>query len=347
LQKESLKTDTDAPMPMEAVGESLKHWPISKRLEIYSGRSNPELGLAIASVLDMEQGAPNLTDFASGETYCRYEESIRGADVFIIQTHSAPVNNSIMEQLIMIDAAKRASAKHITAVIPYYGYSRQDRKAREREPISAKLLADMLEKAGADRVMTMDLHSPQIQGYFDCPVDLLTAMPVLIDHFRDNIPEDTVIVAPDSGRAKVAERYGNHLQADIAVIHKRHDRNVKNSVKATRLIGEVAGRACLIIDDMIDTAGTMCAAAELLMEKGAREVIAAGTHGILSDPAVERLDNSVISRLIVTDTLPQNENARRLSKLSVVTAAPIIAAAIKAVFTEESITDIFHGDNQV
>ena len=275
-----------------------------RRLELVSGRSHPALAQDIAGHLGVELGEANLREFANGEIYCKYDISIRGCDVFIIQTHASPVNDSLMEHLIMIDAAKRASAKRITAVCPYYGYSRQDRKSTGREPITAKLVADMLSAAGADRVISVDLHSGQIQGFFDVPFDHLVATPVLEGYMRDNFGDDVVVVAPDAGRVKVAERYSQHLGFDLALIHKTRPRGTYNEVKARHVVGEVEGRHCVLIDDMIDTAGTICAAAELLAEAGASDISAMATHAVLSDPAVDRLKAAPISRVVVTDTLP-------------------------------------------
>jgi ribose-phosphate pyrophosphokinase len=285
-----------------------------------------------------------LKEFADGEIYCRFGDSVRGKDVFILQTHAGPVNDSIFEQLIMIDAAKRASADRITAVCPYYGYSRQDRKSSGREPITAKLVSDLFAASGADRIVSVDLHSGQIQGFFDGPVDHLTAMPVLVDYLRRHGDSDIVIVAPDAGRVKVASRYSQHLNADLAFVHKRRPRGTANVVEALDVVGEVNGRRCVIIDDMIDTAGTICAAAELLYSKGASDVWAMATHAILSDPATDRLKASEISRVIVTNTLPIPEE-RQFDKLTILSVAKIIADAIAAVFEDGSVSDIFKGDN--
>src|SRR5439155_13643806 len=299
----------------------------------------------IAAHLDVTLGEANLSQFANGELHCRFGESIRGSDVFILQTHSRPVNEAVMEQLIMIDAAKRASAKRITAVCPFYGYARQDRKASGREPITAKLVADMLRTAGANRVVSVDLHSGQIQGFFDGPVDHLTAMPVLVEYLQQNYQEDIVVVAPDAGRVKVAERFSQHLHADLAIVHKRHVKGRANVVEARDVVGEVDGRCCVLIDDMIDTAGTVVAAAEILKEKGAEDVIAAATHGVLSDPALDRLKNSVISKVVITNTLPLPDD-RRIDKIEVLSVSPIIADALDAVFEDASVSEIFGGENQ-
>jgi ribose-phosphate pyrophosphokinase len=315
-----------------------------RRLELVSGRSHPALAREIASSLGVELSEGNLREFANGEVHCRYDVSLRGSDVFIVQTHCGPVNDTLMEQLIMIDAAKRASAKRITAVCPYYGYSRQDRKATGREPITAKLVADMLQVAGADRVVSVDLHSGQIQGFFDVPFDHLTAMPVLVEELRRQGTDDLVVVAPDAGRVKVAERFSQHLNADLAFVHKRRPRGTANLVEALDVVGEVEGRRCVLIDDMIDTAGTICAAAELLSERGASDVWAMATHGVLSDPALERLDKSPLSRVVLTNTLPIPDD-RRIEKLHVLSVAKLIADAIDAVFEDTSVSEIFGGDN--
>jgi ribose-phosphate pyrophosphokinase len=315
-----------------------------RRLELVSGRSHPELAQEIAAHLGVDLGEANLREFANGEVHCRYDSSIRGTDVFIVQTHCGPVNDTLMEQLIMIDAAKRASAKRITAVCPYYGYSRQDRKATGREPITAKLVADMLQVAGADRVVSVDLHSGQIQGFFNVPFDHLTAMPVLIEELRNNGTDDLVVVAPDAGRVKVAERYSQVLDCDIAVVHKRRPRGTANQVEALHVVGEVEGRTCVLIDDMIDTAGTIVAAADLLAERGAAEVWCMATHAVLSDPAVDRLKNSALTKVVVTDTLPIPSD-HYFDKLEVLTVAKLISDAIGAVFEDSSVSEIFGGEN--
>lgn len=320
-----------------------------KRLQLLAGRSNPVLAEEIARCLGVELGHPNLVEFANGEIHARLGENVRGADVFIIQTHGATdelsVNDVIMEQLIMIDAARRASAKRITAVIPNYGYARQDRKAEGREPISAKLVANMFAAVGANRLMSVDLHSGQIQGFFDGPVDHLTAMPVLIDYLRDALPDDLVIVSPDAGRVKVAERYTNALHADLAIVHKRRVKGVKNSVEAHEIVGEVEGRTCVLIDDMIDTAGTLCAAADLLAERGAREIYAAATHGLLSGPAIDRIKNSAITKVVITNTLPLPAE-KQIDKIEVLSIAEVLAETIDAVFEDMSVSEIFGGANQ-
>ncbi|HVQ44058.1 MAG TPA: ribose-phosphate diphosphokinase [Candidatus Saccharimonadia bacterium] len=317
-----------------------------KRLQILSGSHNGKLAQAVAKHIDVPLSDMKLDRFANGEISVKLGESARGADVFVFSTHDQPVNDAIMEQLIIIDAAKRASAKRITAVCPYFGYARQDRKSSGREPITAKLLVDMLTAAGADRIVSVDLHTGQIQGFFDGPFDHLTALPVLSDYIRDQLGGDVVIVSPDAGRVKTSERYVRRLGADFAIIHKTRSKTQANTVEAKNVIGEVAGRRCVLIDDMIDTAGTICAAAQLLKESGAAEIYAMATHGILSDPALERLAASPIDRIVVTDTLPLPEG-KNLDKVEVVSVVPLVAAAIKAIYLDESVSKIFGGENHI
>jgi ribose-phosphate pyrophosphokinase len=323
-----------------------------KRLALYSGRTHPQLAEEIAAHLGVELGDPTLVDFANTEIRARYAESIRGADVFVIQSHAATdsrsVNDSIMEQLIMIDAAHRASAKRITAVCPCYGYARQDRKAAGREPITARLVADLFRAAGAKRMISVDLHSGQIQGFFDGPVDHLTAMPVLETYLRQHAPEGLVIVAPDAGRVKVAERFAQHLGdmgADLAFINKRRPKGMDNVAVAKEVIGEVEGRMCVITDDMIDTGGTIVSAAEILLDRGATEVWAMATHGVLSGPAIDRLKNSPLTRVVITNTIPLPPE-KQFDKIEVLSVAPIIADALTAVFDDTSVSEIFGGENQ-
>jgi ribose-phosphate pyrophosphokinase len=319
-----------------------------KRLQLFSGRTNEGLAQEIAEHLGVELGDPGLTAFANGEIKCRFQQSVRGSDVFIIQTHAEDegrsVNDSIMEQLIMIDAAKRASAKRITAVIPFYGYARQDRKAAGREPITARLLADQMAAAGADRLVSIDLHSGQIQGFFNGPVDHLTAAPVLINYLRSYMGSNAVVVSPDTGRVKVAERYAKRLGCDVAAIYKRRSTEVANEVAALGVMGEVAERTCVIIDDMIDTAGTICAAVDTLFDQGASDVVCATTHPVFSGPAVDRLKNSRLSQVIVTNTLPLPPE-KQFDKLHVLSVAGIFADALESVFEETSVSEIFGGDN--
>jgi ribose-phosphate pyrophosphokinase len=320
----------------------------TKKLHLFAGRHNVSLAEMVGQHLGVAVTEAHLGQFANGETHCRFAESIRGSDVFIIQSHGElegrSINDAIMEQLIMVDAARRASAKRITAVIPFYGYGRQDRKAEGREPITARLVADLFSVAGTSRLVSIDLHSGQIQGFFNGPVDHLTAMPVLVEHLA-HLGNDLVVVSPDAGRVKVAERYAQQLHADLAIVHKRRVNGLKNAVEAKDVVGDVARRTCVLIDDMIDTAGTICQAAELLMERGARTVTAAATHGVFSGPAVDRLKNSVLDRVIVTDTLPLGPD-KHFDKLEVLTVAPLIADAIRAVFEDSSVSQIFDGHNQ-
>ena len=320
----------------------------TKKLHLFAGRTNTELSVEVAEALGISLTEPGLNDFASGEMHCKFSESVRGSDVFILQGHGEhgdrSINDALMEQLIMVDAAKRASAKRITAVMPFYGYSRQDRKSEGREPITARLVADMLGAAGATRLVSIDLHSGQIQGFFKGPVDHLTAMPVLIKYLQQD-QSDLVIVSPDAGRVKVAERYAQHLHADLAIVHKRRLKGQMNSVVAKEVIGDVEGRRCVLVDDMIDTAGTICQAAELLREKGASSVIAVATHGIFSGPAIDRLKNSVLDKVVVTNSLPM-PSEKRLDRIEVLSVANILATAIQAVFKDTSVSTIFDGENQ-
>ncbi len=324
----------------------------TKRMALYSGRTHPGLADEVAQHLGVRLGTASVTEFSNGELRPRFGESIRGGDVFIMQTHCGvdgrSINDSIMEQLIMIDAAYRASAKRITAVCPFYGYARQDRKAEGREPITARLLADLFKAAGSKRMVSIDLHSGQIQGFFEGPVDHLTAMPVLERYVRDHAREGVVIVSPDAGRVKVAERFAQHLadmSADVAFINKRRPKGLANVAVAKEVIGDVEGRLCILADDMIDTAGTITTAAELLLARGAKEVWAMATHAVLSGPAVDRLKNSKIDRVVVTNTLPLGED-KRFDKVEVLSVAKIIADALAAVFEETSVSDLFGGENQ-
>jgi ribose-phosphate pyrophosphokinase len=320
-----------------------------KRLHLVAGRNNRALAEEVAAALGEDLGHVSLSGFANGELHCKYGESIRGSDVFIFQGHCSTsemsINDAIMEQLIMVDAARRASAKRITVVAPFFGYGRQDRKAEGREPITAKLVANLFATAGAKRLVSVDLHSGQIQGFFDGPVDHLTAMPVLIDWMNRELGGDLVVVSPDAGRVKVAERYANQLGADIAIVHKRRLRGVKNAVEAKDVVGEVEGRVCVLIDDMIDTGGTLVAAAEQLAERGAASVFAAATHGVFSGPAIDRIKNSVLQKVVITNTLPLPPS-KQIDKIEVLSAAGIIADAIDAVFEDTSVSEIFDGQNQ-
>ena len=321
-----------------------------KKLALFAGRSSSDLAEAVAEKLGIELGEANTAEFANGEIHCRFGSSVRGSDVFILNTHSAwedgTINDSLIEHLVMVDAAKRASAKRITVVAPFYGYGRQDRKAAGREPITAKLIANMFSAAGATRLVSIDLHSGQIQGFFDGPVDHLTAMPVLVDYLKSLGTEDLVVVSPDAGRVKVAERYANQLGASLAIVHKRRIVDQKNMVEAKDVVGDVEGKVCVLIDDMIDTGGTIVAAAEQLVEKGASAVFAATTHPVLSGPAVDRLKNSSIEKVIATDTLPLGPE-KTFDKLVVLSIADILARAIEAVFMDTTVSEIFDGNNQV
>jgi len=317
-----------------------------KHMMLFSGDAHPELSEEIASNLDVPLSDIDIRRFASSEDYVRADRSVRGADVFVIQTHCAPVNEHIMQQLIMIDAMKRASAKRITAVIPYYGYSRQDKKTLSREPISAKLVADLLATAGADRVVSVDLHSGQIQGFFDFPFDHLTALPLLEDYFQEQLGlSDLVVVAPDTGRVKVAERLAGHLNADLAFIYKRRSRTEAHKLERLDLVGEVEGRPCLIVDDMIDTGGTMVEGAKVLAREGAGAIYIGATHGLFSGKAVQKLEEGPIKEVVVTNTVPIPEE-KRIDKLTILSIAPIIADALRAVFEDSSVSEIFHGENQ-
>ncbi|HET7658740.1 MAG TPA: ribose-phosphate diphosphokinase, partial [Oryzihumus sp.] len=293
-----------------------------KNLLLFSGRAHPELGAEIAGCLGIEPTPTKLSDFANGEIYVRFLESVRGCDAFVLQSHTAPINHWIMEQLIMVDALKRASAKRITVVTPFFGYARQDKKNRGREPISARLMADMFATAGADRLMAVDLHTAQIQGFFDGPVDHLFALPILAEYIERKLDVSQVtVVAPDAGRVRVSERWTDRLGCPLAIIHKRRDPDVANKVKVLEVVGQVAGRTCILVDDMIDTGSTITNAAEILFEQGAARVIVTATHGVLSGPAVDLLKNSAISEVIVTNTLPI-EPEKRFDKLTVLSIAP-------------------------
>ena len=320
-----------------------------KRFMLVSGSGNGQLAQEIADELKVTLGDMSLSTFSNGELYVRYGDSIRGADVFIIQSHCEPINNRIMEQMIMIDAAKRASAKRITAVVPFYGYARQDRKAQGREAITAKLIADMLTVAGVDRVVSVDLHTGQIQGFFDCPVDHLTAVPLLAEYLGEKIKGDITVVSPDAGGGKRARKFANILESmgtdtELAFIDKRRPKGTFNESVAEEVVGEVDGRTCILVDDMIDTAGTMCAAAELLKARGAKDVYMAATHGVLSGSALERLENASIKEVVITNTIPLPEGMDS-SKITALSIAPVIAKALDHVFEDVSVSEMFHGDN--
>jgi ribose-phosphate pyrophosphokinase len=319
--------------------------PNQKKLLLLSGRSHPELTDEIAACLGVEPTPTTLYDFANGEIFVRFLESVRGCDAFVVQSHTAPINQWIMEQLIMVDALKRASAKRITVVAPFFGYARQDKKSRGREPISARLMADLFLTAGADRIMAVDLHTAQIQGFFDGPVDHLFALPILASYIEDQLDLGQVtVVAPDAGRVRVCERWTDRLGCPLAIIHKRRDPDVANRVRILEVVGQVEGRTCIIVDDMIDTGATIVNAAEALFEQGAAKVIVTATHGVLSGPAVDLLKNSRISEVIVSSTLPIMQE-KRFDKLTVLSIAPLIARAINEVFSDGSVTSLFDGQS--
>ena len=322
-----------------------KSVPTQKHLLLLAGRSHPELANAVAENLGIGLTPVTAHDFANGEIFVRFLESVRGGDAFVLQSHTTPINKWIMEQLIMVDALKRASAKRITVIVPFYGYARQDKKHRGREPISARLMADLFKAAGADRLMTVDLHTSQIQGFFDGPVDHLFALPLLAGHVASRVDRSKItVVSPDAGRVRVAERWTDVLGAPLAIIHKRRDPDIPNQVRVLEVVGDVQDRICVVVDDMIDTGGTIVKAAETLFENGASEVIVAATHGILSDPAREKLQESGISEVIVTDTLPISDD-HRFEKLTVLSIAPLLATAINEVFTDGSVTKMFEDDD--
>jgi ribose-phosphate pyrophosphokinase len=316
-----------------------------KNLMLFSGRGHPELAEQVAKHLDVTITPQSAYSFANGEIFVRFQESVRGCDAFVIQSHSAPINDQIMEHLIMVDALKRASAKRITVVMPFWGYSRQDKKHRGREPISARLMADLFKTAGANRIMTVDLHTAQIQGFFDGPVDHLFALPVLAEHIkRTYAGHELAVVSPDSGRVRLAERWADTLGGTpLAFIHKTRDPNRPNEARANRVVGDIDGRLCVIIDDMIDTGGTVSKAVRALLDQGARDVVVAATHGILSGAAPERLAGCGAREVIFTDTLPIPDE-KRFPGMSVLPIAPLLARAIHEVFDDGSVTSLFDGN---
>ena len=314
-----------------------------KNLIIVSGRAHPQLADDVAKQLGCEVLETEARTFPNGEIYARYGESVRGADAFVIQAHSHPINEWLMEQLIMVDALKRASAKRITVVAPFYPYARQDKKGRGREPISARLVADLFKAAGANRIMSVDLHAAQIQGFFDGPVDHLFAMPVLLQHFQEKLEvKDLTVVSPDMGRVRVADIWSDKLGAPLAIIHKRRDPRVPNQVSVHEIVGDVDGRVCLLVDDLIDTGRTIQKAAEALKKNGAKGVVVAATHAVFSDPATEVLRHESIDQVVVTDTLPIPDE-KRWDRLTVLPIAPMLARAIREVFDDGSVTSMFDG----
>jgi ribose-phosphate pyrophosphokinase len=319
--------------------------PGRKRLMLFSGSANPALAVEVAKLLDVELGRVEISRFASTETYVRYEESVRGADCFVIQSHSAPVNENIMEHLIMIDALKRASAKRITAVTPFYGYARQDKKGRPREPITAKMVGDLFMAAGADRIASVDLHTGQLQGFIDAPFDSLTALPIFEEFLATRIEGPITFVSPDSGGVKRATRFASHLEAEVAFVYKRRRTDMRNQVSAQQVVGVVKDRHCVIVDDIIDTAGTAVESANLLLERGALSVMVLATHGVLSPPAIDRLRDAPFSDIVITNSLPVSNDALALPNLTVLSIAPLVAGTIEAIFNDHSVSEIFKGEN--
>jgi ribose-phosphate pyrophosphokinase len=316
----------------------------TKTLMLFGGRAYPELAREVAEQLGVGLIPTKVFNFANGEIYVRFEESVRGSDAFVLQSHATPINEWIMEQLIMVDALKRASAKRITVVMPFYGYARQDKKHRGREPISARLIADLFKTAGADRLMAVDLHTAQIQGFFDGPVDHLWAMPILARYVQTKYDSSNMtVVSPDAGRVRVADLWADKLGTPLAIIHKRRDPNEANQVRVHEVVGAVEGRTCLVVDDMIDTAGTITQAADALLASGAADVLVTATHAVLSGPAVDRLKNSRVREVVVTNTLPIPDE-HRFDKLTTLSIAPLIARAIREVFEDGSVTSLFDGN---
>jgi ribose-phosphate pyrophosphokinase len=318
--------------------------PTSKRMMLFAGRSHPQLAAEVAADLGVDLAPTSAYDFANGEIFVRFEESVRGCDAFVLQSHTSPINKWIMEQLIMVDALKRASAKRITVVVPFFGYSRQDKKHRGREPITARLMADLFHAAGADRLMSVDLHTSQIQGFFDGPVDHLMAIPLLADYIRTRVGSDNItVVSPDTGRVRVAEQWAERLGgAPLAFVHKSRDLTVPNQAVSKTVVGQIEGRTCVLIDDMIDTGGTISGAVQVLKNAGAKDVIIAATHAVFSDPAARRLSESGAREVVVTNTLPIAAD-KRFPQLTVLSIAPLIARAVREVFDDGSVTSLFDG----
>ena len=319
--------------------------PGKKKMLIFSGSSNTELAQKVVTNLGTELAEVERKSFASGEIYLRLADSVRGADCFVMQSHSGDINKTIMEQLLLVDALKRASAKRITAVLPFYPYSRQDKKALPREPISARLIGDMFVAAGVDRLVSIDLHTQQIQGFVDQPFDHLTAMPLFVDYFKEKFKDPISIISPDAGGVKRATTFAKHLEAYVGFVHKKRDPKIHNEVKSFTVIGEVEDRHAILLDDIIDTGGTIAAASRILKERGAKSVNVAATHGIFSDGSIEKLHDAPIDKIIVTDTLLQNGNSSQLGNVEVLSVSTIIANALTSIFTDDSVSALFMGEN--
>jgi ribose-phosphate pyrophosphokinase len=316
-----------------------------KRFMLFTGSANPALADEVAELLGIELGKVSRNVFANGEISISFQESVRGADCFVLQSHSDPINFHLMEQFIMMDALERASAKRITAVVPFYGYSRQDKKGRPREPITARLMGDLLLTSGADRIVSVDLHSAQIQGFSRKPFDHITALPTFLEYIGEAVDRPLTMVSPDTGRVKLASRYARRLDAEVAFVHKRRSADEANMVAALQVVGDVAGRHCILMDDMIDSAGTVTAAAELLKEGGALSIRVMATHGVFSPPATDRLKNAPIDEVVVTNTLPMPDDIGDLPNLKVLSIAPSLSATLLAIFEDKSVSSIFMGEN--
>ena len=319
--------------------------PGKKKMLIFSGSSNTELAQKVSTNLGTELSKVERKSFASGEIYLRLTDSVRGGDCFVMQSHSGDINNTIMEQLLLVDALKRASAKRITAVLPFYPYSRQDKKALPREPISARLIGDMFVAAGVDRLVSIDFHTQQLQGFVDQPFDHLTAMPLFVDYFKKKFKEPISIISPDAGGVKRATTFAKHLEAYVGFVHKKRDPKIHNEVKSFTVIGEVEDRHAILLDDIIDTGGTISAAARILKDRGAKSVNVAATHGIFSDGSIEQLKDAPIDKIVVTDTLLQNGNSSQLGNVEVLSVSTIIANALTSIFTDDSVSALFMGEN--
>ena len=319
--------------------------PGKKKMLLFSGSSNLELAEKVSSHLGTEIAEMEAKEFASGELYIKLGESVRGADCFVMQSHSGDINKTIMEQLLIVDALKRASAKRITAVLPFYPYSRQDKKALPREPISARLIGDLFVASGVDRLVSIDLHTQQIQGFVDQPFDHLTAVPLFVDYFKDKLDGPISVISPDAGGVKRATTFAKHLEAYVGFVHKKRDPKIHNEVQSFTVIGEVEDRHVIIVDDIIDTGGTIAAASRILKQKGVLSINVAATHGIFSDGSVEKLKDTPIDSIITTDTLKQNGNAEEIGKVEVLSVSPIIANALTSIFTDDSVSALFMGEN--